>query len=277
MNYVDKFDLNSIPKLNENNTLFSKETNKGTEIFISSKMPQMESLELNATSRFILNNIKNNKKISDILESLAEEYPEMDKNILKNDLINFIKELYDMKYIYWEKDPFIESTKKVFGKYILMLDNIENIRKNIRIEELMGDDLFVKKLDLSEQRLEVLSLLKKEIFFSIKKDEEYMLVLRISNRFSGIWVRISYINSNFNVYDNKEIIIESIVHTCKFYKSEYEKKYDVNFGNKIMTYFIKYEDIKLYSSLGFELEGTIENAIEENNNYKNLYLMSFYL
>lgn len=273
MEYIDKFNLDIIPILDDQVTLFSKETGEGNEIFIPKKMPQMESLEINPTSRFILDKIREKKTISEILKILIEKYPEIDEVKLKTDLIDFIKELNDMNFLHWSINPFVEATKKYFDEYILLLDDIKNIKNHIDIEDIKYDDLLIKKVDLSEQRLEVLTFLKREVFFSLKRGEDYILVLRVSNRFSGIWFKIAYINNDFDLSKESYILKESLKTACEYYRNEYERKYGINFGSKIITYFTDYEDIKLYSSIGFNVEGMIEKAIDGDNEYKNLYLM----
>ncbi len=277
MNYIKDLDLESIPILYKDVTLFSKETEDGGVIFIPKKIPQMESMKMNQTSSFIIDNIRKNKTIYEILKELIKKYPEIDVDKIKIDLIDFIKELTDMKFLYWNENTFIEATKKNFGEYTLILDDIESIKDNIDIKNIKSDDLLIKKIDLSTQRLEILTLLKKEVFFSLRRGEEYILVLRISNRFSGIWIQISYINNIFDITENIHILKESIKYASEFYRNEYERKYGINFGNKITTYFTDYDDLHLYYSVGFSLEGVIEQAISSYDQLKKLYIMGCFL
>lgn len=268
-----------IPIYIKDNISYFKNDDESILTFTSKRHPELQRLEINKQSIYILDLCNGNNSILDIINKISNKFPSVEINRIEEDLYNILFKFWRLKIVIWkEKNPF-EDLYNFKGDFLeaKILDEDEAVLYMKNFNELKFTPIVNKEFLRDDVNIRQRVYFGFEQYCLIKKGEESML---FSISFKNIKSKSCYINfySHFNDYNDelKEVINWAITQYENFAKINLFRL-DTFISNELYCENEYYKLLSFINKLGFKKIGEIKDYVSIEDKYFNIEILSLNL
>ena len=263
------------PIFKKENVLYEREEKDGYWTFLPKFHPETRELIVNRTSREILGLANGTKTVVEIKDTMVKKYPDVDKNLINNDVDKILSSFSRLRIVEWEgENPYLYKNLEPLDKnWSLMIGqehdlyNLSNFINSVSANIDTTNYHFVRSPTVHPKQYTEISLRSRLFSFS----EEFFLLY--DNKKIGGLISIELPN----IQNNTSAELKYIVSPKQYFKQFLQYTIDnlpflsVNYITKIrLSESIKNlfsEDFKnSLKEIGFNLEGTLKDEYGFNNN-----------
>ena len=270
--------LSAIPSKVENAFASYIENDDGSMDVTASRHPGIKSFHMSKVGKYIFERCNGANTVSDIADSVFNDYKDVSLDTVKNDLFNILFSFWRIGFISWDKNPydyFYNSEHEGLEFRILTEDETAVILSKVKeVIEPNYDVVYDKRYALNENRIKQSIYLGSEQYSYVIENNNLKCLICIKSdniKKTSLDIVLLYVSDDF--HDKTNELQRFITWSAeRFAKASTKDFYRINNHSLAKTPWGKVLD-----SIGFEKIGLLKNAMTFNNEKDSIIVKSLKL